>query len=325
MKYGSVPGVGKPVSRIVQGCMMLATGDGQERTNALLDAALEAGINTFDLAWVYGGGDCERAFGVWLESRGCREEIVILDKGSHHNQDRKKVTPFDIEADLHDSLARLRTDTIDIWMFHRDDPAQPVGPLVDTLNAAVERGTIRAFGASNWTRERIQEADDYAARHGLISFAASSPNFSLAEQVDSPWGTDCVTISGPANESQRAWYRETQLPVFTWSSLARGFFSGRLSRARFDEVRDEFEEHVIRCYVTEDNWRRLDRAETLAEEKGLSIPQIALSYVLSQPMNTFALVGAHTKDEIAAHIKALNGSLTAKEQEWLDLKRESRE
>lgn len=323
MKYGSIPGIDKPISRIAHGCMMLATGDGQERSNVLLDAALEAGITTFDLAWVYGRGDCERSFGAWLESRGNRDDVVILDKGCHHNADRRKVTPFDIEADIHDSLARLRTGCIDLWMFHRDDPAQPVAPLIDTLNRYIELGIIRAFGASNWSRERIEEANEYAEKHKLIGFAASSPNFSLAEQVDSPWGSDCVTISGPSNESVRAWYAESGLALFTWSSLARGFFSGRLSRGAFDAMKDDLEEHVVRCYVTEENWKRLDRVEQLAEEKGLSVPQIALAYVLSQPMNVFALVGAFTGEEIAANTRALEVELTREEREWLDLKRDA--
>lgn len=323
MKYGSVPGIEKPVSRIAQGCMMLATGDGQEKSNQILDAAVDAGINTFDLAWVYGGGDCERSFGNWLENRD-RESVVILDKGSHHNKDRKKVTPFDIEADLHDSLARLKTSYIDLWMFHRDDPDQPVGPLVETLNAYLDRGIIRAFGGSNWTKQRIEAANDYAEKHNLVGFAASSPNFSLAEQIDSPWGPDCVTISGPKSRDVRKWYAQSRMPVFTWSSLARGFFSGRISRRSFQQVADQFEEHVIRCYVSEDNWRRLDRVETIAQERGLSIPQVALAYVLHQPMNVFALVGARSPEEIAANQVALETELSGEEVEWLDLLRDER-
>ena len=82
------------------------------------------GCTTFDTAHGYGEGACERAFGRWLEKRGLRDQVVILGKGAHHNQDRKRVTPFDIEADLHDSLARLRVDSIDLYVLH---PRRPGG------------------------------------------------------------------------------------------------------------------------------------------------------------------------------------------------------
>jgi aryl-alcohol dehydrogenase-like predicted oxidoreductase len=324
MKYGSVPGVEKKVSRIAQGCMMLKEADGQEWTDSLLDAAFAAGINTFDHSYVYGGGVCERAFGQWLKKRGRRDDVVILDKGCHPQAGVARVTPELVESDINESLERLGVDFIDLWLFHRDDPTQPVGPLVDSLNRMIADGKIGAFGGSNWTKERIEEVDEYADKCGLASFAASSPNFSLADQIDSPWGPDCITISGPANQGVRDWYAEKGIAVFTWSSLARGFLSGRISRANFDEVKDQFEEHTIRCYVCDENWERLDRVETLAAEKGLNVPQLALAYVLNQPMNVFALVGAVLPDEINANLAALDTELSVSEMEWLDLKRESR-
>lgn len=324
MKYGSVPGVDKKISRIAQGCMMLRDGEGQEWSDGLLDAAFEAGINTFDHSWVYGGGACERAFGEWLRKRNRRDDVVILDKGCHPQAGVKRVTPQLIESDINESLERLGVDFIDLWLFHRDDPDQPVGPLVDTLNRMVAEGKIGAFGGSNWTKERIEMVNEYADKCGLVTFAASSPNYSLAEQIDSPWGPDCITISGPANYDVRKWYADTGLAVFSWSSLARGFLSGRLTRSNFEQVRDDFEDHTIRCYVSDHNWTRLDRAEELAMEIGLTVPQLALSFVLNQPINLFALVGAYNADEINANLAALDTRLTAAEVDWLDLRRDTR-
>src|ERR1051325_8602759 len=106
MRYGIVDGLDKPVSRLVQGTMPISSKKLDE-SFALLDSVLEQGGNAFDTAHIYGGGDCERVFGRWLSERGVREKVVILAKGAHHNQDRKRVTPFDIESDLHDSLARM--------------------------------------------------------------------------------------------------------------------------------------------------------------------------------------------------------------------------
>lgn len=320
MKYGAIPGVTKKVSRLGHGCMMLADGEGQARSNELLDNALASGITLFDHSHVYGGGACERAFGVWMRARGNRDELVILDKGCHPYDGHKRVTPDHIRSDVADSLDRLGVDHIDLWLFHRDDPEQPVGPLVETLAELVSAGSIGAYGGSNWTHTRIAEANEYALKHGLPQFAASSPNFSLAEQVDSPWGPDCVTISGPSNAAARAWYAKEGMPVLTWSTLARGFLSGRLRRENLDHVKDQFEEHTIRCYVTEDNWRRLDRAEEVGQRHGLSIAQTALAYVLHQPMNIFALVAAYSEAEATANAHALDTVLTPQELAYLDLR-----
>lgn len=324
MRYGTVPGIDKHISRIGQGCMMLSEGDGQPRSNEILDAALASGVNLFDHSHVYGGGSCERAFGVWLEARGNREELVILDKGCHPKGGEQRVTPEHIVEDVAGSLDRLGIDSIDLWLFHRDDPSQPVGPLIETLNELQSTGKIRAFGGSNWTHRRIAAANEYAEARGLAPMVASSPNFSLAEQVDSPWGPDCVTISGRENLEARAWYEKSGMPVFAWSSLARGFLSGRIRRENVEQVKGDFEEHTIRCYVTEENLERVERAALLADERGMTIPQIALAYVLHQPMNVFALIGARSKEEANANAQALEAALTSAELDWLDLRAETR-
>ena len=235
MLYGNVRGIDKPVSRLVLGTMIINTRE-LEKSFALMDAAFELGCTTLDTAHVYAGGDSERAIGRWMEERGNRDKVIVLSKGAHPNADRKRVTPFDITADLHDSLTRLRADYIDIYMLHRDDPGVPVGPIVECLNEHLQAGRIRAMGGSNWRHERIQEANDYAEAHGLVPFAASSPNFGLAEQVEDPWGPGCVSLSGPDEAEARKWYQESQMPVFAYSSLGRGFFSGRITRENFEDL-----------------------------------------------------------------------------------------
>ncbi|MCC7495160.1 MAG: aldo/keto reductase [Fimbriimonadaceae bacterium] len=319
MQFGRVVGVDLPVSRLVLGTMILRP-DALEEGFALLDAAVAAGLNTLDLAWVYGGGHSERIVGQWLEARGNRSQMVILTKGAHPNGDRQRVTPWDIAADLHDSLARLRTPYIDIYLLHRDNPALPVGPIVEALNEHHRAGRIRAFGGSNWTHDRLQAANDYAADQGLVPFTASSPHYSLAEQVDDPWGPGCVGVSGPAQEAARAWYAATDLPLFAYSSLARGFFSGRISRQSFVANPDGIDGACRRAYCHEVNFQRLDRATELAAAKGVSVAQVALAYVLQQPLNLFALVGAANAAEIAANVAALDLELSAAELAWLDLR-----
>ena len=208
MQYGKVPGVEKEASRLVLGSMIITVKD-EARSFALLEAAEEHGWNAIDTAHIYAGGDSERAIGRWMEARGNRNDIFLFTKGAHPNADRKRVTPFDIASDLHDSLARLRTGYVDLYSLHRDNLELPVGPIVEALNEHYAAGRMRAFGGSNWTHRRIAEANEYAYKHSLVPFAAGSPNFSLAAQLQSPWGPDCVTISGPANADAREWYRQS--------------------------------------------------------------------------------------------------------------------
>lgn len=322
MQYGHLSGIDKPISRLVQGTIMLNSRE-LEKGFELLDEVFELGCTTFDTAHGYGNGGSERTLGSWIDERGLRDEVVILTKGAHHNQDRKRVTPFDITSDLHDSLARLRTDYIDLYILHRDDPDVPVGPIVEILNEHQKAGKIHAFGGSNWSHERLQEANEYAEAHGLAPFVASSPNFSLAVQLKPPW-KDCITISGPEGQAAREWYQANQMPLFTWSSLAGGFFSGRFSRDNLDTFDSYLDKLCVETYCIEENFERLDRVQILAEERGLSIPQIATAYVLSQPLNIFALIGCRTGDEFKDNLEASELRLTPEEISWLELKADTR-
>ncbi len=315
MKYGHITGLDKPISRLVQGTVT-ASPDQADEWFELLDGIYELGCNTFDTAHEYGTGDCERTVGRWVRERGLRGEVVIIGKGAHHNADRKRVTPFDITADIYDSLARFQFDNIDLYLLHRDDPTVPVEPIIDVLNEHQQAGRIKVFGGSNWSKERIQAANTYAEANGLSGFIASSPQLSLAEQRVPPW-PDCISISGPANAEVRAWYQETQMPLFTWSSLAGGFFSGRFTRDNLDQFEDYFDKLCVESYCIEANFQRLDRANQLAEEKGLTLPQIALAYVHNQPLNVFTLVGCKTSAEFAANVAAAELELSAEELAWL--------
>jgi aryl-alcohol dehydrogenase-like predicted oxidoreductase len=322
MKYGKVPGVEKRVSRLVQGTVMVTSKE-IDKSFALLDAVWELGCNTFDTAAVYGMGDCERTVGRWIAERGIREKVVLIGKGAHPDGDRRRVTPADITADIHDSLGRFKTDSIDLYLLHRDDPSAPVGPIVEVLNEHRKAGRICAFGGSNWSHERIGEANEYAASRGLTGFAASSPNLSLAEQVNAPW-PGCLSVSGARGEAAREWYRKKKLALFAWSSLAGGFFSGRFRRDNLGSFNTYFEKLCVECYCVERNFQRFDRAEKLAREKGLSVAQVALAYVRSQPLNLFALVGCASGAEFKQNVEALDLELTADEMAWLDLRSDER-
>jgi aryl-alcohol dehydrogenase-like predicted oxidoreductase len=322
--YGKISGVKKPVARVAQGTTMIGSDLDADQSFALLDEVYELGCNTLDTAPVYSGGHSERILGQWMEARGLRDQIVILTKGAAHSEDRRRMTPFDIASDLHDSLARLRTDYIDLYLLHRDDPDKPVEPIIDTLNEHQRAGRIHAFGASNWSHERIAAANTYAETNGLKPFVASSPQYSLAESFDEPWPL-CLTISGPAGVAAREWYEKTQMPLLAWSPLASGFFSGRFRRDNLHMFGErEWDKVAVRTYAKQANFQRLDRAVELALEKGLTGAQVALAYVINQPMNLFVIVGPHSGEKFKASLEASEVQLTPQEMNWLDLRTDRR-
>ena len=307
MTYGQVNGVGKPVARVVHGTTML-TADALQHGMDLLDGVFAEGGTTFDTAHGYGGGDCERVLGAWMERRGNREQVVILTKGCHPNKDRDRVTPSDLTSDLMDSLARLRTDYVDLYLLHRDDPTRPVDAIVATMAEHHAAGRIHAYGGSNWSVPRIEEANAYAARHGLPAFAASSPNYSLAVQLRAPWA-GCLSIGGPEAAGDRAWYRRTQLPVFSWSSLAGGFFSGRFGR---DKPRPDSGGEALSAdtYSSEGNFTRLEAAEAIGREHGVSAARVALAYIMQTGLDVYPIAASATPCEFADNAAALDLQLS---------------
>lgn len=302
MRYGQVAGVDKPMSRLILGV------DNQESIaygSAMFDAFVEAGGNAFDTAFIYMGGRAEVLLGQWLRNRGIREQVVILDKGAH----TPFCTPEDLSKQFLISLERLGTDYADIYCMHRDNPQVPVGEFVDVLNEHARAGRMKVFGGSNWTAERVDAANAYAAQHGLQGFGVLSNNFTLARMIEPPWA-GCMSASTP---EFRAWLTEKQMPLLPWSSQARGFF--------LDDTSPAFtaDPERVRCWFSDDNFERLARARELARKYGVLPINIALAYVLCQPFPTFPLIGPRTLSELRTSLPALDVALTDDEMRWLNL------
>jgi aryl-alcohol dehydrogenase-like predicted oxidoreductase len=322
MLYGHVPGVTKPISRLVQGTATVFNAANVEDCYEMLDLSMKHGINTYDTAHCYGKARSV-VFGQWLKDRRAADEVVILAKGAHP-YGRPRVTPEDIKSDLDDTFSWMQVDYVDLLILHRDDQAVPVGPIVEVLNELKAAGKIGAFGGSNWTHERIAAANRYAKENGLVPFAASSPNFSAVEMVEEPWA-DCLSISGPQGAAPRAWYAESDVALFPWSSLAAGFMSGSFRREDLVKFKEDPKSvpDCIRCYGSEVNFNRLDRIREIADSKGATVPQIGLAYVLSQPFNLFALISCLGRLQFESNCAALEIKLTPQETAYIDLEADS--
>jgi aryl-alcohol dehydrogenase-like predicted oxidoreductase len=235
--------------------------------------------------------------------------VVLISKGCHPVRGSgPRVTPEVIHADLHESLERLGTEVIDIYLLHRDDETQPVGPLVEALNTELQAGHIRVFGGSNWRTERIAEANTYAAEHGLVGFSVSSPNLSLARPKEPMW-VGCIS----ASDTDREWHRQTQMPLISWSSQAGGFLSGRFT------PEDTSNPDMLRVWYSDENFERLNRAIALGKQRGVGPIPIALAYLLNQPFPTVALVGSASVAELDESLLACDIELSADELAYLDL------
>lgn len=318
MKYENLEDIKIPVSRIVFGTALPAMIKG-ENVNDLLDSIYAEGITTFDTAENYGLS--EISLGTWMKARKNRDKIVIISKGCHP-YGRDRVTPEDLKQDIEQSFERLHTDYIDIYMLHRDDLKVDVGPIVEILNEYKKAGKIGRFGGSNWTVERIEQANEYACKHGLVPFTVSEPNFGLCDQIGDPWGggSGCVTISGPAHQEDRDWYAKNDIPVFAYSSLGRGMFSGRVKSNDIEGAKSILDPNAVKGYCYPENFERLARVEKLAASKNRTVPQIALAWVLNQDFDVFPLVSVPKAEWMASNLEALDISLSKEEVEWLDLR-----
>lgn len=271
-----------------------------------LDGFYERGGNLFDTGYVYMAGKTEQQLGDWHTSRGVkRGDFAVIGKGAHSPLHYPDV----IGKQLTQTLERLKTDYVDIYFMHRDNPDIPVGEFVDAVDEEFKRGRIRGiWGGSNWTRARMDAAIKYAKRKDKVGPAALSNNFALAEMLDPIWA-GCVSAS---DDEWKKWLKKRQIANFAWSSQARGFFTDRAGRDKRDD------EELVRVWYSESNFERRDRAIKLAEKLGRKPIHIALAYVLAQPFPSVPLIGPRNLTELEDSLSALDIELSPKDVKWLE-------
>lgn len=264
------------------------TGDALDR---LYDTFRAAGGNFFDTAHVYacwlpnGHGSSERALGDVVRRHGDTGRVLIATKGGHppmkdYPHAEAYLSPDAITTDVADSLQRLGVDTVGLYYLHRDDPRVPVGEIMDTLDAHVRAGRVRAIGASNWTTDRIEAANNYARANGRAAFVANQPKLSLA--VAKPSNDPTVPRFGPEDF---AWHAGQSVVVCPYSPTANGFFATGGTKGS-----GGWEAGVSTA--------RLRVAGRLAAEIGATSNQIALAWLLHQPFPVVPILGTTDEDHL---------------------------
>ena len=304
----SLPDMDGEISTLIVGCDNKRT---LEDASPLWDAWWDAGGNTFDTAFVYGSGLHEQVLGEWMRLRGVSGKAQVIVKGAH----TPNCLPEAIAEQLEISLERLGLNHAPVYIMHRDNPDVPVGEFVDALNAQVDRGLIGALGGSNWSAERFAEAETYAKSKGLRPLSILNNNLSLAVMEKPVWA-GCITSNTP---DMLGYLRESGTTHISWSSQARGYFIAQSDRTELPT-----ETAPDTCFASPENEERRRRAQTLAQERGVKIHNIATAWVLAQAFPSLALIGPRTIEELETTLPALELSLSAAEVAWLNLEQDER-
>ncbi len=322
MRYTRLDGMPLAPSLICLGGGPLGSAIPADKAFELLDTLVEAGGNWVDTAHVYaawlpgGGGVSERTIGAWIKARGVRASFMVGTKGAHPHLETMHISrlqPADITQDLNESLERLGSDYIDIYWLHRDDPTVPVGEILGCLDEHLTAGRIRALGASNWTAARLQEANAYAAEHGIVGFCSSQVGWSLA-QPNPVKAAYAGTLNMDADTL--AYHKRRRLPAVAYSSQAGGFFN-KVTRASASDPALADSGMAVH-YFNETNFGRAERARELAARYGCDANTIAVAYLLNQPFAGYAITGCRTPQQVRASCAAADLMLSAEQVAWLE-------
>lgn len=313
MNYTTISDITLKSSQLCLGTSNFGASIAQAEAFTLMDAFVERGGNFLDTAEVYANwlpdlprSISERTIGAWLKARGNRSRILIGTKGAHPNlatMHIARLAPADILHDLHGSLTHLQTDVIDLYWLHRDDPTRPVGEIIDTLDAQVKAGTIRAFGCSNWSTARMQAALDYATTHQCHGFVANQPMWSLAQPNAAAFGMPGLAAM---DDAMFAFHQASGWAVVPYTSQARGFFQ-KVAVHGASGLNDRDRQ----AYWNDTNARRTTVVQQLAEEHKATPSQIALAYLLQQPITTIPVIGCRTVAQLQDSVGATAITLSA--------------
>ena len=315
MRYLKLNGI--DFSKLVMGTDYFGDRIGVETAFRMMDVYTEMGGNTLDTARVYGVWTeaglsySEILIGLWMKERKNRDRLLLSTKGGHFpwgHPEHRRLDRDSIESDINASLKTLGTDYVDIFWLHRDDEDRPVEEICQTLDGIVKSGKARQVGVSNWRRHRIEAFQAYAGQEGLTCLAASQMQWSLAYTTPKLQGETTQYFMTP---EEYQWYCGYGLPVFGFSSQAKGFFAkGALGI-------DHLSERARHRYLYEENLQKLERVKRLACDKGVSVTSIVLAYITCNQLPAAAIFSSSNVEQLRDSMQAADVVLSPEEVAYL--------
>jgi len=291
------------VSVVGLGCNNFGRRLDEAATRSVVDAALDAGVDFFDTADVYGETDSETFLGRVLQGR--RDRVVLATKfGSKVAEGKQGARPEYVRQALEDSLRRLRTDHVDLYQLHRPDPTVPIADTLGALAEAVRAGLVREIGCSNFTAEQIAEAE--------AAVAPGAPRFVSVQNELSLLRRDAEKDVLPA-------CRERGLAFLPYFPLFSGLLTGKYRRGRPlpEGTRitgnPRWEQHL-----TEANLDLIEDLAAFAEQRGKELVDLAFAWLLAKPEVASVIAGATSAEQVQRNARAGTWELTPEDLSALD-------
>jgi aryl-alcohol dehydrogenase-like predicted oxidoreductase len=316
MKYTQLGRTGLKVSRLVLGTMNFGPQTDEADSHAIMDAALDAGVNFFDTANVYGWGEnkgrTEEILGTWFAKGGDRRDRTVLatkvygnmgtDGGPWPNHD--KLSAVNIRRAVDASLKRLQTDHIDLYQFHHVDRATPWDEIWQAIDVLVQQGKILYAGSSNHAGWHIAQANETAARRGSLGLVSEQCLYNLAERR-----AEMEVI--PAAQGYG-------LGVIPWSPLHGGLLGGAIRKEREGGGARSASGRAADALANASSREQIQAYEDLLAKHGLEPGEAALAWLLTRPGVTGPIVGPRTADQLASAVRAVDLELSQEVLDGLD-------
>jgi aryl-alcohol dehydrogenase-like predicted oxidoreductase len=278
----------------------------------LLDAFVAAGCNLIDTAdvystWVPGnkGGESETMLGKWMNAGGNRGKVLIATKvGKDMGPDRKGLSKSYILRAVEDSLRRLRTDCIDLYQSHEDDPGTPLEETMEAYAQLIRQGKVRAIGASNYTADRLKEALEASARSGYPSYQCLQPLYNLYDRADYEKELEPLCL-------------EKGVGVIPFSSLASGFLTGKYRSEK--DLANRPRGESVRKYLNDRGFRILGALDQVAAQYHSVPAAVSLAWLIARPGVTAPIASATSLDQLNDLIEATNLELDPSSIELLTM------
>ena len=282
----------------------------EQRSFALLDAFVDAGLNLIDTADVYSawapgnrGGESETIIGKWLKRSGKRDHVVIATKVAKWVEHRG-LSPMNIRQAIEGSLKRLQTDHIDLYQAHEDDATVPLSETLGAFGQLIEEGKVRAIGASNYGADRFAEALEVSKRHNLPRYESLQPEYNLVSRTG-------------YEQALEPLIRKEDIGVINYYALASGFLSGKY-RSEADLTKSSARAGAVKKYLNAHGLKVLATLDEIAAAHKATTAQIALAWLIARPGITAPIASATSVEQLQELIGAVTLSLGTAEIEALN-------